>query len=123
MFGNFPALAQSFIYGDSLQSTLVAIIVPGDGFEVWAHSAGFSGSTADLVKNDDVAQALIKEMSAFGRDAGLKGFELIKNIRFELDPFTPENGLLAPTFKSKRHELKKHYQKEIDEMYAELNSK
>ena len=33
--------------------------------------------------------------------------------------WTVDNGMLTPTFKSKRNDLKKRYQKEIDAMYAE----
>jgi long-chain acyl-CoA synthetase len=36
--------------------------------------------------------------------------------------FTVENDLLTPSFKVKRHEVKKKYQKQIDALYAEIAS-
>lgn len=38
-----------------------------------------------------------------------------------LDPtaWDVENGFMTPSFKLKRPQLQKHYQKEIDEMYKE----
>ena len=101
VFAHFPAIAQSFVYGDSLQSTLVAVIVPGEGFESWANKAGFSGKAAELIKSKQVKEQLLIDMAKFGRDHGLKGFELIKNLHFELVPFSVENNLLSPSFKAK----------------------
>ena len=127
VFAQYPAIGQSFIYGDSLQSTLVAVIVPGDGFEPWAVKHGFEGKTVDLVKLSKVKKQLLSDLAKFGRDQGLKGFELIRNLHFEMVPFSVENNLLSPSFKAKviiwltkRHELKIRYQKELDAMYAEV---
>ena len=50
----------------------------------------------------------------------LKGFEKVKNIYVEAKPFDADRGLLTPTFKPKRKELRIYYEKEIDTMYAAL---
>lgn len=55
--------------------------------------------------------------------AKLNSFEIVRNVHLETSPFTAENGLLTPTFKLKRHELKKKYQPNIDEMYRSGKSK
>jgi long-chain acyl-CoA synthetase len=40
----------------------------------------------------------------------LKGFEAIKAVHLETEPFDIEKDLVTPTFKKKRPQLKKHYQ-------------
>ena len=50
-----------------------------------------------------------------------QGFEDIKALLLEHDPFSIENELLTPTYKLKRAPLQKRYQKDIDAMYAELH--
>jgi len=44
-----------------------------------------------------------------------------KKIHLSSEMFTVENNLLTPTFKSKRPQLQERYQKEIDEMYEDLD--
>ena len=47
-----------------------------------------------------------------------QGFELVKKIHLSAELWSVENNLLTPTFKMKRVELKKYYQKQIDALYA-----
>ncbi|KAI8919305.1 hypothetical protein DFJ77DRAFT_487409 [Powellomyces hirtus] len=117
-------VGQSFVYGDSLQASLVAIIVPDeDCFRKWAVQAGLPDKpTAELCQDDATRKAVIKALVDFGRADGLKGFENVKDVYLEPTPFTPENGMMTPTFKLKRHEAKIKYQKQIDEMYARIGS-
>ena len=51
----------------------------------------------------------------------LKGFEVVKKLLLDPEPFSVENELLTPTFKYKRPQLQKKYQAEIDAMYKALN--
>jgi long-chain acyl-CoA synthetase len=57
---------------------------------------------------------------ATGKAEKLKGFELPKALYLEPELFSIEQDLLTPTFKLKRPQLQKKYQKQIDEMYAAL---
>jgi long-chain acyl-CoA synthetase len=45
---------------------------------------------------------------------------VVKSIRLCSELFSLENGLFTPTFKLKRFEAKKKFEKEIQQMYAEL---
>lgn len=49
----------------------------------------------------------------------LKGFEKVKNIHLEPEPWTPENGILTPTMKLKRPVAKKHYETILERLYKE----
>lgn len=50
----------------------------------------------------------------------LKGFEVVKAVLLEPALFSIEDDLLTPTFKFKRPQLQKKYQKAIDAMYVAL---
>ncbi|KAJ3262091.1 Long chain acyl-CoA synthetase 7 peroxisomal [Boothiomyces macroporosus] len=122
VYGNHELVAQCFVYGDSLQSTLVAIVVPEEkALADHAQTLGTQGSFEELVANKALAKSVCKELSAYGRANGLQGFESIKAVYLDSEPFSAENGLLSPTFKFKRHEGKLKYQQQIDAMYAEIN--
>ncbi|KAI9325243.1 hypothetical protein DFJ73DRAFT_767763 [Zopfochytrium polystomum] len=117
-------VAQAFVYGDSLQSTLVGIIVPDEEtFPKWVAARGIAGSErplAELCRDEEVKKAVLKSLEEFGKKEGLKGFENVKSVYLDHEQFSVDNGLFTPTFKLKRHEAKKKYQAQIDAMYAKL---
>ena len=51
-----------------------------------------------------------------------QGFELVKALHIELEPFSVDNDLMTPTFKLKRPQLQKRYQAQVDAMYAALKA-
>lgn len=44
----------------------------------------------------------------------------VKDIYLHPDLFSEQNGLLTPTLKSKRPQLKKYFTPQIDDMYLKL---
>ena len=125
ILARLPLVAQIFVYGDSLQSYLVGICVP-DAEEVaaWAKGEGLpTTKLSEIVANKDTAAklhaALYKQITSGAKAAKLAGFEMIKKFHVEPELWSVDNGMLTPTFKTKRPDLKKRYQKELDAMYAE----
>ncbi|GMY21555.1 long chain acyl-CoA synthetase 7, peroxisomal [Fagus crenata] len=116
-------VSQCFIYGDSLNSSLVAVVVVDpDVMKTWAASEGIKYENLEQLCNDPRARAaVLAEMDAVGREAQLRGFEFAKAVTLVLEPFTLENGLLTPTFKVKRPQAKAYFAKVISDMYAELS--
>ncbi|XP_057541271.1 long chain acyl-CoA synthetase 7, peroxisomal [Amaranthus tricolor] len=116
-------VAQCFVYGDSLNSSLVAIIsVDPDTLKNWASGEGIKyEDIGQLCRHPRAKAAVLAEMDALGREAGLRGFEFVKAVTLVPEPFTLENGLLTPTFKIKRPQAKIYFEKEIGEMYALLS--
>jgi len=114
---------QIFAYGDSLQSCLVGIVVPDpDVLKAYAKDNGIANADdfAKLCEDPKVKEIIYKDMTQTGKDNKLKGFEFVKSIYLESNPFSVENGLLTPSFKSMRNKLKDKYQHVIDQLYASL---
>ncbi|NWR53504.1 ACSL1 ligase, partial [Regulus satrapa] len=113
------AIAQVFVHGESLQSFLVGVVVPDpDTLHNWAKKKGFEGSYQELCRNKDVKKCILEAMVKVGKESGLKSFEQVKDIVLHTEMFSIENGLLTPTLKAKRPELRKYFQSQIDELYA-----
>uniref|UniRef100_A0A4W4DRQ1 Long-chain-fatty-acid--CoA ligase n=1 Tax=Electrophorus electricus TaxID=8005 RepID=A0A4W4DRQ1_ELEEL len=69
---------QVFVHGDSLQSCVVGIVVPDpEVFVDWARERGIVGSYEELCQNSDVKSAVLEDMVAMGKEAGLKSFEQV----------------------------------------------
>lgn len=116
-------ISQCFVYGDSFNSCLVAVIsVDQDVLKGWAISEGIKFQDLNQLCNDPRAQAaVLAEMDAIGKNAKLRGFEFVKAITLVTEPFTLENGLLTPTFKIKRPQAKAYFSQAISSMYEELS--
>jgi len=74
-----------------------------------------------LCKDPAVIKGLLDSITKFGKENGLKGFELVRGIVLDTEGFTIENGLLTPTFKLKRADAKQKYGEEIKGMYSVIN--
>lgn len=72
-------LAQLFVHGNSLKSTLVAIVVPEETalFEL-AKEKGLELNMSALCKNKQIKEHIFKELTALGKKGDLKGFEQVK---------------------------------------------
>ncbi|KAL0329957.1 UNVERIFIED_CONTAM: Long chain acyl-CoA synthetase 4 [Sesamum radiatum] len=94
IYGLVPAIESIWVYGNSFESFLVAIINPNKQvLEQWAEENGVSGDFNALCENPK-----------------LKGFEFIKAVHLDPVPFDMERDLITPTFKKKRPQLLKYYQ-------------
>ena len=60
----------------------------------------------------------VNYLNNIGKEAGLQSFEQAKNIYLELEPFL-SRGILTNTMKIQRHEAKKYYRAQIDQLYKE----
>ncbi|XP_010214494.1 PREDICTED: long-chain-fatty-acid--CoA ligase 1, partial [Tinamus guttatus] len=112
-------LAQVFVHGESLQAFLIAVVVPDpETLSNWAKKRGFEGSYEELCRNKDLKNLILEDMVRIGKEFGLKSFEQVKDIALHPEMFSIENGLLTPTLKAKRPELRKYFKSQIDELYA-----
>ncbi|XP_062250103.1 long-chain-fatty-acid--CoA ligase 1-like isoform X1 [Platichthys flesus] len=114
------AVAQVFVHGDSLQACLVAVVVPDHDFlSGWTKKTlGLEGNYQDLCGRADVKAAILEDMVRLGKEGGLKSFEQVRATYIHTELFSIENGLLTPTMKAKRNELRQHFRPQIEELYA-----
>jgi len=121
-----PIIAQIFVYGHSLQSYLLAVVIPDpvNLAKLASHILGkdISGTdTAALdeaVKDERVVKAILDILTKESTKNGLKGYEYVRRIHVSNELFSMENGTLTPTFKLKRKDAGAKYQKELDALYA-----
>ena len=114
-------VSQIFVYGYSDKNFLVAIVVPDQlALEGYAEKEKIkTKSFEELCCLSHIKAFILKEMDKVACEAQLKGFERVRYIYLEPNPFTVENNLLTPTFKVKRNYAKQVYEEKINNMYAE----
>ena len=133
----FSAGAQIWVYGNSFESFLVAVVVPDKkALEDWAEKHNVTGDFKSLCENLEARKYILDELNNTGQNhqvcwyilvslvllpclimflsdlknsAQLKGFERLKAIHLDPNPFDIERDLVTPTFKLKRPQLLKYY--------------
>ncbi|XP_020022608.1 long-chain-fatty-acid--CoA ligase 5 [Castor canadensis] len=114
-------VSQVFVHGESLQSSLVGVVVPDpEVLPSFAGKLGVKGSFEELCQNQTVKEAILEDLQKIGKEGGLKSFEQVKSIFLHPEPFSIENGLLTPTLKAKRGELSKFFQIQIGSLYESI---
>ncbi|VDD94385.1 unnamed protein product, partial [Enterobius vermicularis] len=115
-----PCVQQVFVDGDSLESYLVAIVVPEeDVIRDWfkQNVDTKNQSYEAILKDEKVRKYVLDEMQKTGKQNKLNSIEQVKAVYLTADPFTVENGLLTPTLKAKRPQLRQRYADEIKQLY------
>lgn len=121
-----PIVAQMFVYGHSLQSYLLSVVIP-DPINLARIASPILGKeipSADVaaldeaVKDERVVKAILDILTQESAKNGLKGYEYVRRIHVSNELFSMENGTLTPTFKIKRKDAAAKYQKELDALYA-----
>ena len=121
-----PIIAQIFVYGHSLQSYLLAVVIPDPvnlamiassilGREI---TSADTAALDEAVKDERVVKAILDILTKESAKNALKGYEYVKRIHVSNEPFSMENGTLTPTFKIKRKDASAKYQRELDALYA-----
>ncbi|PAA56810.1 hypothetical protein BOX15_Mlig027757g4 [Macrostomum lignano] len=129
VYATCPTIQQVYVDGDSLESCALAVVVPSaEAAQAWAHrhredSAGSPEvAMTAACGSEEFKQAVMQEMLAAGKAAGLKSFEQAKDIVLHPEAFSIENGLLTPTFKARRPELRKRFGDEFKRMYQKMKT-
>merc|ERR550539_1328786 len=109
-------IANIFVYGNSFENYLVAIIVPD--FEALEQVDGIDvNEPKDINKNLKVVELIKADMKIQEANAKLNGFEKVKKFKLIREMFTAENGLLTISMKLKRNAARNKFEKELKELY------
>ncbi len=106
-FGNSPLVRQIYIYGNSAQPYLLAVVVPTE--EALAR-----------YQVDELKPLIADSLQNVARDAGLQSYEVPRDFIIETTPFSLENGLLTGIRKLAWPKLKAHYGERLEQLYTEL---
>ncbi|BDA49779.1 Long chain acyl-CoA synthetase 4 [Coccomyxa sp. Obi] len=98
------AVQQVYIHGNPFESAL------GESSEEYSR----------LCASRAAQDAVLAQMQAVAKEARLKPFELPRAVHLSPEVWTPENGLLTPTFKLKRPVVRREFQPQIDALYVAL---
>ena len=81
VYARSPFVAQSFVYGNSLRASLVAVVVPDpEHLLPWAAARKLPGDLKTLCGNKVVADAVLRSMQEEGRAAKLNTFEQVHTL-------------------------------------------
>lgn len=110
---NSDFIKQIFLYGNSYRSYLLAVVVPDVG--IAKARLGHDPSMEELRK------MALEALQTAARKAGLKTFEIPRDVIIELEPFSYENGLLSSARKPLRPNIKRRYVDALEAMYQEID--
>ncbi|MCB5944270.1 carboxylic acid reductase [Acidocella sp. KAb 2-4] len=105
-------IRQIYVYGSSKRSFLLAVVVPA--LDLAQARLGHAPSDAEL------RELVLADLQEAARDAGLKSFEVPRDVLIEREAFTLENGLLSSVRKPLRPNLKRRYADRLEAMYQEM---
>ncbi len=107
VFGNSPLVRQIYVYGNSAQPYLLAVVVPTEEALADGDPEALKPKIADSLQN-------------VAREAGLQSYEVPRDFIIETTPFSLENGLLTGIRKLAWPKLKQHYGERLEQLYADL---
>eukprot|EP00828_Plagiopyla_frontata_P032017 TRINITY_DN4180_c0_g1_i2.p1 TRINITY_DN4180_c0_g1~~TRINITY_DN4180_c0_g1_i2.p1 ORF type:complete len:279 (-),score=52.52 TRINITY_DN4180_c0_g1_i2:23-754(-) len=116
-YARATVVAEICVWVESSQAYVIAIVVPDqEVIEQFAEEKQIQGNFEELCRNQEIYNFIYQQLIQQGKICGLKQYEQVKRIHLETKSFA-EFGLLTPSFKLKRFQFKKQYQKIIDKLY------
>ena len=112
------------IYASPTQTGTVALVVPDEiNFAKLKDQLGDkikATSREDFCCDKKVVMLVLQNIKK-SVEGKLENFEIPKNMRLISEKWTPDSGLVTSTLKLRRKQIQIKYQKDIDQMYEELN--
>jgi long-chain acyl-CoA synthetase len=117
-------VAQIFVDAISTEPCVVAIVIPDEAY-VRKNFPGTNNqaSFADLCQSPSLKEIILADLKNLAETHKLKKYETLTNIHLHPEMFSPKNGLLTVTFKTKRTNARKQFQSTIASLYESNNAK
>lgn len=117
---NFIQPNGCFIHADSLKPYCVALLLVDCALvkEFAKENEIPFNNMEELLKNKIMKKFVRKSLEKIADKNKLKSFERIREFALLSDQWTPDSGLLTPSFKKKRATIAKTYKKILDDLYA-----
>mmetsp|Transcript_43371 Transcript_43371/g.50990 ORF Transcript_43371/g.50990 Transcript_43371/m.50990 type:complete len:218 (+) Transcript_43371:1180-1833(+) len=116
LYAKNPLIKQIFVYGDSLQASLVAIVVPEK--EEVEKEFGHQSDYNSFICSKEFQGKLMEWFNTVRKKEKLNGLEVPKSIHCTSREFSIDDGTLTPTFKLVRGQARNLYIDEIRQMYG-----
>lgn len=111
-----PELSQAMVYGDK-RPHLVAVLVPDDAFIAqWARENDRKPDLAELSDSEKFHERLREALDR--ANARLSPIEQVRRFLVAEEAFTTDNGLMTPSLKIRRHEIRKIYGERLEALYG-----
>lgn len=106
VYANCELVHQIYVYGNGERPYLLAVVVPTE---------------AALARHDGHAlkTLILQTLQQTARDAGLRSYEVPRDLVIERRQFTLDNGLLSGIRKPSRPNLRRHYGALLEQLYIE----
>ncbi|CAL8105307.1 unnamed protein product [Calicophoron daubneyi] len=139
LYSSSSLIANIYVEGNSLSTFIVAVIEPNldalrerltafisrsdstgspEAFEKAKRRTSIM-SEGEICNNKTANKIVLNELTQIGRNGGLKGFEQVKAIHLTTDHFTIENGMLTPTLKLSRPNVRRYFADVIKKLYED----
>uniref|UniRef100_A0A3B0N7I6 Long-chain acyl-coa synthetase, putative n=1 Tax=Theileria annulata TaxID=5874 RepID=A0A3B0N7I6_THEAN len=116
---NAKLVDQVFVHGEPTENHLVGIVVVSkENVELWAQVNGLGNKTVqELLNNEKLITRIRDDFEKIAKTQNFNSLERLKVFKLIDQPFSVEDGMLTPTFKSVRYKIKARYNAEIKKMY------
>jgi len=117
---NCPYVENICVYGDSLHTYLIALVVPNPkSIDQLAQRLGKqSMSRSELLKDPDVIREVTNAIYEHGIKAKLHRTEIPTKIKLVEEEWLPDSGLVTAAFKLRRKNIQDYYKKDINRLYG-----
>eukprot|EP01117_Protostelium_nocturnum_P007446 TRINITY_DN2663_c0_g1_i16.p1 TRINITY_DN2663_c0_g1~~TRINITY_DN2663_c0_g1_i16.p1 ORF type:complete len:1279 (-),score=483.63 TRINITY_DN2663_c0_g1_i16:1251-5087(-) len=125
LYSKSKFIRQIFITGDTLQSFIVAIIVPNLQIlrETLKREEGKEemNNFNAICKSKKAKEILFKEFVSIAKEEHLATFEIPLRFQLRQEEFSVENGLLTSSHKIARNQCRIYFKDEVERLYNNTN--
>ena len=115
-----PEFGQAMVHGDK-RAHLVAVVVPDEDFTAeWAKANNLENDLAALADSEAFHERLREGLER--AKARLSPIEQVRRFIIAAEGFTTENGMMTPSLKIRRHEIRKLYGERLEALYGRKRS-